>query len=228
VQIIAFEHSVHLFAARDDPELRDWGPLRNLAGTHARIADANTRVGLELLLLSDNSAAKDRWEKWLNGAPYPRNLNPADPGRLHWEPTPRGKLPHDHETVLQGTIQEHLLRKGWRAHDPRSDGFALPKSKLLFRSDGRRGYPDIVLVSKSEPKRLLLIEVKKEALPQPGRSGIDQLDDYGRAMTRIARGWHIDRWLVAQTIHPAVSAQARERRFKCYQWHKKRPYLREI
>lgn len=218
VQILGLEQSVSLHRARADQRAGQWSALRNLAGTHARIRDAAVMEGFEQLLLIRNPVARDRWSKWQVRAPYPRDLDPRELDRFWWEPPEPGRLVKEHEVFLQRRVRNHLLRRGWRQHDEKRDGFPLAKSNLLRRSpDDKALFPDVVLVHVNIPKTLVIVEVKKHAVLLPGRSGIDQLDDYGPAMKRQAPDWTIKRWLVAETIDPAVRARAHT--IDCFEWH---------
>ncbi len=228
VQIIGFEHPTHLHEARMHGDLRGWGALRNLAGTHARVPDAGVRWALEEILLLTNPAASDRHRKWLTGSPYPRDLDPREPARLMWEPPPPGKRPNDHEVFLQRRIAKYLRHHGWRDHDRERDGFSIPPSNLLRLDERSRGFPDIVMVSTSRQKVLVVVEVKKDATPYPGRNGVDQLDDYGPAMRRVARGWTVERWLVARSIHPVVQKWAADRRIETYEWQGQPARLKKV
>jgi hypothetical protein len=227
VQIIAFEHPTHLSEARADGRTGGWSALRNLSGTYARVSDA-VRGGLEELVLADNSAAADRWAKWQSRTRYPKDLDPDEPALLVWEPELSGGRSRDHEVFLQRRIAKHLRKRGWRDHDEARDGFSLPTSNLLRLDDESRGFPDIVLVDESRPKSLVVIEVKKDAMPYPGLSGVDQLDDYGPAIRRLAPGWKIQRWLVARTVHPLVLKSATDRGIEAYVWHGRPARLKKL
>jgi hypothetical protein len=84
------------------------------------------------------------------------------------------------------------------------------------------------MVSTSRQKVLVVVEVKKDATPYPGRNGVDQLDDYGPAMRRVARGWTVERWLVARSIHPVVQKWAADRRIETYEWQGQPARLKKV
>ena len=205
VQVLAFEREVPLATARSDSRAGKWSALRNLAGTHAEVRPDPVLTGLTRLLLSRNPIARKQWSKWDDGeARYPRELGPQELAREYWEPPKPEELPDDHEKRLQKKIERMLLRHGWRHHTPTLDDFSLPLSKHLKLPHGTTGYPDIVLVSVDRRRTLLVVEVKKYAVPRPWLNGIDQLEDYCAALKGLAPTWNIKSWLVARSVHPAV------------------------
>ena len=166
-------------------------------------------------LVDDDEKAAARLAAWsMREGAWPRYIDCEDLADAQWAPpeaTRRGEL------LLAQRIAEHLVRRGKARYLTDGDIYQRWLEVELVFDDRSWGRADIILVSLvHDAPTLLLIEVKLDALPRPGRNPIDQLITYLPAVKRDAgRRWRVLPWAIAQDFHPAVLAQARSERVAC-------------
>jgi hypothetical protein len=209
--------TIDALEASGDPHLEAVAKLAKTRGPHAQIRDrdAAERVIERLLQGSARAnAAVERWSRNRMPDPYGNDLS----GQKYRRGTPSGTA---HERKVQDQIRGHLIRRGIARSLRKRDGIKVPDSQYLGREVG---FPDLVLVSLRERSCLLLIEVKRWAVPGDTTSGIPQLLRYEKALRRKARGWEIRKRLIALDVDPLVLKKAKRGGIETYKF-KRRPLL---
>lgn len=187
-------------------------PLQNLArlakgqGAHARIKDAPAAERLFRRLLSGSKRTGASVAKWKAGEiPHPG-------GRDLSKQRYRSKVAQfkgtDMELAYQARIEGQLIRTLRARRLTDQDEVHLPESNHLGR---HIGYPDRVLVDRRHRNTLLLIEVKRWAVPGETTAGVIQLLRYEKALRKRAKGWKIRKVLIAREIDPKVVKLAKSK-----------------
>lgn len=112
-------------------------------------------------------------------------------------------------------IIDWLADLGWRPLPP-EPRLALKRLRgtLAFDPDNERGLRPDILLCRPRFRRLLVVEVKRAAIPTQGyRNPSDQVADYARACRRaLPRNWSVEPLLVAEEFSPVVLDEARATR----------------
>jgi len=211
VEIAALPRPLALAEAKCDPVIRAWPRFKMMAGSHLEIVDRAVWRGFLARTADPHPNLRHMLMAWSDGAPMP----PAEEGledawRAHANHNRSGTC---HERALQKEIREGFIGNGWARELRRTDGVAVPASFHLAGA----GYADLILVDlETRRRQLLLIEVKRDAIPGPGTDGITQLLSYEVQLRRAAPRWAIKKMLVALTVAQSVLDQATTLDIECW------------
>ncbi|MEJ7893343.1 MAG: hypothetical protein WKF94_11955 [Solirubrobacteraceae bacterium] len=228
-QVQPLGRDVGLSMAQGRRGLSDWGVLRSLQGVPKLIPEER-RSALYGLLAGRDDAVKARIAAWRGGGgryPAPDLIPVSELRRSWWDREEVEGLPDDHERRLSEAIAERLVksRRGrWFKDADGLSGRCL--EHFLQLEDGRRGFADIVLVSREHSNRtLLLVEVKKRAEPMPFRNPVPQVLQYRKALEESEPRWRVKPMVVATEYSPAVLNLARSLRIEAVRFDPERNRL---
>ena len=124
----------------------------------------------------------------------------------------------EHEKHLYAPVTDALEAQGWKplTEDLREAIRAL-RGPLAFDPEGDYGLRPDVLLRRPRARRLLVVEIKRIALPKLGyRNPPDQVMDYAKAVRKALNvnslaDWTVEPLLVAEEFSPVVVDAARVR-----------------
>jgi hypothetical protein len=213
VQMVACPQSLSLAEAKADPAIGRWPRFRMMAGAHLEITDSEVWDGFMSRLVDPFPEVRAVVRGWRAGARMPKL-------RERLDDAVRGNPNHNrsgttHELAVQDQIWDAYLENGWGRDLQAADGVDIADS---FRLPGA-GFADIVLVDlESTRPTLLLIEVKRDAIPGETTDGVTQLLEYEPVLERLAPGWAIKKVLVALCFSTTVLHRARSAGIECWRY----------
>lgn len=112
-------------------------------------------------------------------------------------------------------IADALAASGWRPETDEVKGkLRNLRGDLSFDPGRTTGLRTDIRLCRPRAKRLLVVEVKRAAVPTPGyRNPADQVVDYARACRKaLGRPWTVEPLLVAEEFSPVVVAEAQAKK----------------
>lgn len=194
----------------DEVAKREFG-VHAVQGSHSVLPDETFSRFANRLVKGDPVSRKvlRRWQDPLRGYPPTWELSIHDLlSRRLDEP--------EHETALYGQIEDLLFERGWRELPEELDN-ALRSLRGPTPTDAegdRRRAPDILLC-RPRKKILLVVEVKRRAIPTLNdRDPVKQVLSYVKALRRRLRETRLTEWqvvplLVAEEFAESVREDAR-------------------
>lgn len=213
VQMVACPRPLSLAEAKADPLIGRWPRFRMMAGSCLEISDAAVWAGFMNRLVAPFPELGAVMSRWRAGSPMPKPRERLDDA-VRANPN-HNRSGTTHELALQDRIWEAYLGNGWARDLEAGDRVHIADT---FHVPGV-GFADIVLVDlESSRPTLLLIEVKRDAIPGPTTDGVTQLLKYEPALRRLAPGWAIKKVLVALYLSDDVVRAARSAGIECWRY----------
>lgn len=192
--------------------------------------DAKAFEAISKKLAATDTPATNALRRWKMG----RGLPTTD--RVPIRDLVLASLGPSYEWHSYDEIRHWLVGRGWRELPaPVRTSLRSLRGPLSFDPETEYGLRPDILLCRPKARRLLVVEVKRAAIPKQGyRNPVDQVSDYARACAKALRagsrnGWRIDPMLVAEHFSPVVIEEAAAKRgsaavgqVRCHVWDGKR------
>jgi hypothetical protein len=186
-----------------------------MIGATKKIEDSAIWEAFAALLCDGDSDLQAELDQWRGRARLPQ-LEPEAHDAIRAHPN-FYRSGTEHERRLQKRIRDSYIE--WALARPLepSDGVDISAGYFL----GEAGYPDVVLVDlEAEQPTLLVVEVKRDAVPGGHTDGLTQLERYIRGVRKLrgASHWRIKPVLIALWFDPQVLRDPRVNRLGVELW----------